>query len=823
MSIRYKILMGCLSLTLLTVILGGITRESEKALGDVAIRIYDQAFMALSYLRASQNGLVNLEATIYRTEAEMLPTGEAHGRPTHFDVLHPSLSAVRDDLNVARTRAMSPEGGEAAAKLASKIDEILRTDVSDRPKLLADLKQLQEDYDVAVEIFAGDGYRYRRRVGEMVERTLANAWIAIISSVIVALLITWALSRSIVPAMRQAVFLAQAIAAGKLDNRIVPRGRGEPAQLISALGSMQDSISRNLERIKALMSEQKAHHAEEIGEYNTRFEAALNNMSQGLCMYDEQSRLLVMNRRFLEVFNVPADVVQCGMTHRQVAEKLVACGCYRIDLSADTLSEVTRNSLGSGHTAPFHQELANGRIVAETHSPIPGGGWVATFEDVTERRQVEERLSYMARHDSLTGLPNRTMFLEHMQQLREHKACPAVLCLDIDRFKTINDTLGHPIGDGLLREVAVRLTAAASPTDMLVRLGGDEFALVRADDEDPNAVAALAARIVDSLALPFEIGGHQIVVSASIGVAVTHGRNPDADDLLKNADMALYRAKAEGRSTFRFFEPEMDARLQARRSLELDLRAALERDQLELFYQPLVSTRTGQITGFEALLRWRHPERGLVPPASFIPLAEEMGIIHEIGAWVIETACSEARTWSDDINVAVNLSPVQFRNRLLADQVAGCLARTGLSAARLELEITESVLLNDSEAVLMILNELKLLGLRISMDDFGTGYSSLSYLRKFPFDKIKIDQCFTRSLFEDDGLAIVRAVIGLGRSLHMEVIAEGVETIEQLRLLQNEGCLQAQGYYFSRPIPASELPMLVKGERSSEAQLSSAA
>ena len=540
-------------------------------------------------------------------------------------------------------------------------------------------------------------------------------------------------------------------------------------------------------------------------------------------MFDSQSRLVVINSRYLEIFKLPPGLVRCGMTLSEVIEELVLHGCYRADLTVEGLCELTRNSVLSGLTAPVHRELADGRVVAATHRRMPSGGWVSTFEDVTERRQVEERLSYMARHDPLTGLPNRTLFREHMEQLRTRGVTPAVLCLDVDRFKSVNDTLGHPIGDGLLREVALRLKSVAGAADMVVRLGGDEFALVRAEDSGPEAIAQLAANIVDTMTLPFEIEGHQIVVSASVGVALTDVGNSDADSLLKSADMALYRAKAEGRSTFRFFEPEMDARLQARRSLELDLRTALHLDQFELFYQPLVSTATGGITGFEALLRWRHPERGLVPPACFIPLAEETGIIDEVGAWVIETACAEAMTWSSEIKVAVNLSPIQFRNRLLAARVAGCLARTGLSPARLELEITESVLLNDSDGVLIILNELKLLGVSIAMDDFGTGYSSLSYLRKFPFDKIKIDQCFTRSLLESGGLAIVRAVIGLGRSLNMDVIAEGVETIEQLRALQDEGCLQAQGYFFGKPTPASELPALIDPERESRAAVSSAA
>ena len=808
MSIRYKILLGCLSLTMLTVILGGITRESEKALGDVAIRIYDQAFLALSYLRAGQNGLANLRTAIHRREAEAMGADAAAGSGDHGGLVAAWLPPIRDDLDVARARAMSVEGSAAAARLGGQIDAIQLVAPRDTKRLLAELEQLQHEFDTAVEIYAGDGFRYRRSVGQMVESTLTNAWIAIAVSVAVALLITSVLSRSIVPAMREAVELAKAIAGGKLDNVIAPRGNGEPAQLLGALAAMQAAICGNLERINALMLKQRAKHADQLGEQNTRFEAALNNMSQGLCMFDEASRLVVMNPRYLEIFGLRSDVVRCGMAFSEVVGQLIEHGCYRPDLTTDTLCEMTRTALSNEATTPVYRELADGRVIAATHRRMSSGGWVSTFEDVTDRRRIEERLSFMARHDALTGLPNRTLFREHMEQLREQGARPAVLCLDVDRFKNVNDTLGHPVGDGLLRAVADRLRAAALPTDLVVRMGGDEFAMVRADDGGPASAAALAAEIVDAVARPFEIDGHHVTVSASVGIAFAELAGLAAADLLKNADMALYRAKGEGRSTFRFFEAEMDACLQAKRSLELDLRAALRLDQFELFYQPLVDTALGRVAGFEALLRWRHPERGLVSPASFIPLAEEIGLIQEIGDWVIETACAEAVSWPDDIKVAVNLSPLQFRNRLLASWVATCLSKAGLSPSRLELEITESVLLADSQAVLTILNELKLLGVSISMDDFGTGYSSLSYLRKFPFDKIKIDQCFTRSLFETDGLAIVRAVIGLGRSLNMAVVAEGVETCEQLRVLEEEGCFQAQGYLYSKPRPAFELASL---------------
>jgi diguanylate cyclase (GGDEF)-like protein len=418
----------------------------------------------------------------------------------------------------------------------------------------------------------------------------------------------------------------------------------------------------------------------------------------------------------------------------------------------------------------------------------------------------------MARHDALTGLPNRLMFREEMERAGTSARSVAVLCLDLDGFKNVNDTLGHPVGDQLLCAVAKRLKTAARANDLVVRLGGDEFALLCPDPAGPGAVAALAAEIVRVMSQPFMVDVHQVVVGASVGIALIDIAEFDPDDLLKKADLALYRAKEDGRNNFKFFEPEMDARIQARRALESDLRDALQRNEFLVVFQPLVRTDTGETAGFEALVRWRHPARGLVPPATFIPVAEEIGLIEEIGNWVLRAACSEAMNWPDYIKIAVNLSPIQFRNRALALQVASILSDTGLPASRLELEITESVLLNDSDMVLSILKELKLLGVSISMDDFGTGYSSLSYLHKFPFDKIKIDQCFIRGLFDSDGLAIVRAVIALGRSLGIDVIAEGVETAEQLQTLRDEGCPQAQGYLFSRPRPAAELAPFMSQE-----------
>ncbi|MEF2070654.1 putative bifunctional diguanylate cyclase/phosphodiesterase [Consotaella aegiceratis] len=439
---------------------------------------------------------------------------------------------------------------------------------------------------------------------------------------------------------------------------------------------------------------------------------------------------------------------------------------------------------------------------------------LVSIVDVTERRRAEARVEHLAHHDSLTDLPNRSLFHVRLDaaaaRARREGENLAVLCLDLDHFKQVNDTLGHPVGDKLLRSVAERFRATLRERDFVARVGGDEFAIIQAPIKGPVEAAELARRVIETIGRPYEIDGHQMVIGASIGIALGPAEARDTDILLKNADMALYRAKSDGRNTYRFFEPGMDAKLQARRLLEIDMRHTLAAGGFELHYQPLIDVSTQRITGCEALLRWRHAERGMVSPADFIPLAEEVGLIVPLGEWVLKEACTEAAAWPESIKIAVNLSPAQFKSPRLVEAVIDALAESGLPPSRLELEITESVLLHGNEQNVAVLRQLKDLGIRISMDDFGTGYSSLSYLQKFPFDKIKIDQSFVRDLSErPEAIAIIRAVTGLGRSLQMLTTAEGVETFEQFERLKGEGCNEAQGFLFSRPVPASELTVLL--------------
>jgi len=435
--------------------------------------------------------------------------------------------------------------------------------------------------------------------------------------------------------------------------------------------------------------------------------------------------------------------------------------------------------------------------------------------EIADREESQARSQYLAYHDSLTGLGNRLVFKEQLQEaLKDVSVTPhplAVLFLDLDGFKAVNDTLGHSIGDLLLKSVAAKLRDLIQRTDRIARLGGDEFAILQISAAQPASSIALAEKIIDIVGQPCNIDGHDVTVGASVGIAIGHAGEINTESLLKSADLAMYSAKSDGRGTYRMFDPEMDAIVQARRLLERDMRTALVQNSFKLFYQPLVNLQTQRVTSFEALMRWNHPERGPVSPSEFIPVAEEMGLIIQLGEWALRQACSEAIHWPDKICVSVNLSPLQFSKGNLVSTVISALASSGLPASRLELEITESVLLEKSERNIAILNQLRDLGVRISMDDFGTGYSSIGYLRSFPFDKIKIDQSFVRDLLVDEGsLAIVRAIAGLGVSFGMTTTAEGVETVEQMRRLNLEGCIEVQGYLYSKPVPANEIVGLIE-------------
>ena len=537
--------------------------------------------------------------------------------------------------------------------------------------------------------------------------------------------------------------------------------------------------------------------------------AALENMAQGLSMYDEQQRLVTFNRKYAELYKVPDHLLVAGTPLPEIIAHQVSTGLFPD--TAEHYLKIIRHMGKAGRQ--FEVELRDGRIMEICMRPTPSRGCVATHEDVTEARRAADRIAYLAEHDTLTGLPNRAAFNDRLaeaaQAVRGDRGF-AVLTIDLDRFKEVNDTLGHPCGDQILKETAVRLRSLVDRGDVVTRLGGDEFAVIQRDIRDPDAAAVLATGIIEALDRPFEFDGHTVVIGASIGIALAPRDGVSGEELLKKSDVALYRAKEETRGTYRFFESGMDARMQERRDIEGDLRIAIQEGQFEVHYQPLLDLSTGAITCFEALVRWRHPTRGMLLPAEFIPIAEESSLIIPIGEWVLRQACRDAAGWPDGIKVAVNLSPAQLKRGDLITVTVSALTMAGLDADRLELEITESVLLHDEAWVRSLLERLSALGVRIAMDDFGTGYSSLSYLRSFPFSKIKIDRSFVADLVgTTDALAIVQATIQLSQKLGMETTAEGVETAEQLDVLVAEGCTHAQGFHVSRPIPESQIEALL--------------
>ncbi len=581
---------------------------------------------------------------------------------------------------------------------------------------------------------------------------------------------------------------------------------------ISLMVGELDQLNRGLEQLVEERTAALRGREAELRAQNLRFDAALSHMSQALLMFDSGARLVICNQRYIEMYGLSPDLIKPGRTVRELLDYRAKSGTFSDD--PDQYIERLQTAIAQGKRLSFLSELPDGRTIAISIDPTADGGWVATHQDITERRLAEQQIAHMARHDSLTDLPNRMHFREQLAYALagvsrgEHLA---VLCLGLDSFKSVNDTLGHQVGDELLKAVANRLRGCVRESDTVARVGGDEFAIVQTGVEQATDTATLARRICESLRAPYDLLGHVVMVDSSIGIAVAPNDGTEATELLKNADMALYGAKAHRRGSYRFFEPGMDARMKARRTLELALRAALANGEFELYYQPLVDLQKDEVTSCEALLRWHHPERGMVGPAEFIPLAEEIGLIVPLGEWVLKRACADAVLWPDDVKVAVNLSPIQVMNKNLVPVIVGALASSGLPAQRLEIEITESVLLQNTELTLATLHRLRELGVKISMDDFGTGYSSLSYLRSFPFDKIKIDRCFISGLADgEDARAIVQAIAGLARNLGIMTTAEGVETQQQLDQVRFLGCTEMQGFLFSPPRRVEDIARLLR-------------
>jgi diguanylate cyclase (GGDEF)-like protein len=627
--------------------------------------------------------------------------------------------------------------------------------------------------------------------------------------VLISGLMTLLIARSIVAPIGAVTTAMKQVSAGRTGDDIGYSGRKDE------IGQMVDAIAvfrRNIEQQNQLLKEREA----ELEAQNLRFDAALANMSQGLSMFDSQQRVIICNDRYGQMYGLSRDQVRPGTHLSEIIEQRIARGIFAFD----DPSQYRRERLARVSTPTDKVlELSDGRVIAISQRPMSGGGWVTTHEDITERRRIEARIAHLAHYDALTDLPNRALLRERLEQAltgdRREDRSLAVMMLDLDRFKEVNDTLGHGAGDILLKAVAERLLSCVRETDTVARLGGDEFAIVHSVNDGATDAAALANRIIECLSATFDLDGNQASIGTSVGIALAPADGTDPDQLIRSADLALYRSKSEGRGRYRFFEAEMDEHMQARRQLEGDLRSALANDQLTVHYQPLIQLDSNEICGFEALLRWHHPTRGNIPPGDFIPLAEETGLIVPIGNLVLRRACSEAMNWPSHLKVAVNISRIQFTCRTFVQSVISALAAANLPASRLELEITESVLLQDQEEAFATLRQLHDIGVRIALDDFGTGYSSLSNLQRFPFDKIKIDRSFVSDLSRAnvDALAVVRSVARLGVSLGIATTAEGVETGEQAERVRAEGCTEMQGFFICPPSPAEEIARLLAEQR----------
>ncbi|MGC2084849.1 MAG: EAL domain-containing protein [Bradyrhizobium sp.] len=552
-----------------------------------------------------------------------------------------------------------------------------------------------------------------------------------------------------------------------------------------------------------------------------QFDTALNNMPHGLCMFRADGRLAVMNHRFSDMMGVPDDLVRQGGNAEAIVNACVLAGSISAADGKMILAEIANSQAHNVVTGD--PDTARDRSLSWTFQPMADGGAVMLLEDITERRHAEERITHLARFDELTTLPNRVSFRDEIERLlkkpRSGGELSALLFVDLDQFKQVNDTLGHPCGDQLLCAVAERLRDMLRPEDFVARFGGDEFVVFQRGIRSNDDAATLARRIVDQLSERYKIDNHLVEIGASVGIALT-APGISADTLLKNADMALYRAKADGRGTFCFFRDELAQTVEARRILELDLRKALANEEFELFFQPLVNLKSGKISTCEALLRWNHPVRGTVSPVDIIPVAEDMGLIVDLGRWILRRACLECMKWPDGVSVAVNFSPQQFHQRDVLSEVRYALEVSGLPPHRLEIEITESSLLRNTQLTHDVLSQLHAIGVRISLDDFGTGYSSLSYLHNFPLQKVKIDRSFLEGIDSDRPLTLLRGVARLSADLGMSVVVEGIETNEQLELISVDGTVtEAQGYLFSRPVPAVRIRQLLNashGRRSAE-------
>ncbi|WAJ30287.1 putative bifunctional diguanylate cyclase/phosphodiesterase [Antarcticirhabdus aurantiaca] len=792
MSLQLKLLAGGVIFALATILFAAFSHGTLVESRALSSDLYERGMHSLNRLQEAQRYASVLSDRYQRILSEVGGSTPAYslGSAESLDVPMSDISAM---LKEAADGTASPEVTKRIGDLLYPLSRLAASQGEVSLRLASrELARIASNLDVIVSEVRAEVTQTREQADRQFNGAATQTWIGL--AIVVALglaatgIMSWRVGRLVGDLRRQ----ARRIARGDILHPIKRNDEREFAEVFDAIEVLQASCASLQERI----GRQATTFDERLQNHENRFLAALNNMPQGLCMLDGGFNLLVYNDPFAAMF----PNLKPGMSAREI----LGDKRFHTVLEPDATGE-------------FVKEMPDGEVMRIKRRGMRDKGLLVTFENITAQHHASQRMEHLAGHDGLTELANRRRFCERLDEILALRGSAAqdiaVITLDVNDFKSVNDTFGHPVGDALLKAVGDRLRAVTGRRDVVARLGGDEFAVIQVGARQPEGGERLAAQIVAAMGEPFEINNRHIHSGVSLGAVPVPrrmvGTMGDADHVMQNCDLALYRAKAEGRSGYRIFEPSMREALNERRELERDLRLALENDELEIFYQPFVHADRQAVSGFEALLRWRHPRRGLVSPGVFIPLAEEIGLIEQIGVWALRTASAQAANWPGDLILSVNLSPVQFRSRTLVADVRQALARSGLSPRRLQLEVTESLFLDDGDNTLAILTDLRSDGMIISMDDFGTGYSSLGYLSRFPFDKIKIDQSFVRDMTLPENMAIVRAVIGLGRALKMPVIAEGIETVEQLRMLRAEGCREMQGFLFSRPRPAGDLPRIL--------------